>query len=74
MAPHFVHDLHVHLLCTVPNASVLEYLPLLDALLERPLPVDGDGLARPPAEPGTGVRFRPEALAPHLVSETVRIA
>jgi L-alanine-DL-glutamate epimerase-like enolase superfamily enzyme len=74
MAPHFLHDLHVHLLCAVPNASVLEYLPLLDALLERPLAVDGDGLARPPLEPGTGVRFRSEALAPHLVSETVRTA
>ena len=70
MAPHFLHDLHVHLLCAIPNASVLEYLPLLDALIERPLEVEA-GLARPPTDAGIGVRFRRDALEPHRVSERV---
>lgn len=70
MAPHFLHDLHVHLLCAVPNAYRLEYLPLLDALLERPLEVVG-GHAAPPATPGTGVRFRSELLAPHRITEEI---
>jgi L-alanine-DL-glutamate epimerase-like enolase superfamily enzyme len=67
VAPHFLQDVHVHLLCTISNAFVLEYLPLLDALLERPLEVV-DGHARPPDEPGTGVRFRADVLEPHRVS------
>jgi L-alanine-DL-glutamate epimerase-like enolase superfamily enzyme len=66
MAPHFLHDIHVHLLCAIPNAYILEYLPLLDAVLERPLVVE-DGLAVPGDEPGIGVRFRDDAIAPHRV-------
>jgi L-alanine-DL-glutamate epimerase-like enolase superfamily enzyme len=66
MVPHFVQDVHVHLLCAIPNAFMLEYLPLLDGLLERPLEVVG-GHARPPDEPGTGVRFRADVLEAHRV-------
>jgi L-alanine-DL-glutamate epimerase-like enolase superfamily enzyme len=67
MAPHFLQDVHVHLLCAIPNAFVLEYLPLLDALLERPLELVG-GQVRPPDVPGVGVRFRAEMIEPHRVS------
>jgi L-alanine-DL-glutamate epimerase-like enolase superfamily enzyme len=56
MAPHFLHDLHVHLICAVPNGSWLEYLPLLDAVMEEPLQVER-GLARPPQRAGHGIRF-----------------
>jgi L-alanine-DL-glutamate epimerase-like enolase superfamily enzyme len=66
MAPHFLHDIHVHLLCAIPNAHMLEYLPLLDALLERPLIVE-DGLAVPPEEPGIGVRFDAAALRDYRI-------
>jgi len=60
---------HVHLLCAVPNGVVLEYLPLFDALLERPLDVV-EGRVRPSSEPGHGVRFRDDVLAPHLVASS----
>jgi len=70
MAPHFLHDLHVHLLCAVPNAAILEYLPLMDALIERPLQVV-DGLAGPSLGPGHGIRFNESVLLPHLVSQSV---
>lgn len=66
MAPHFLHDLHVHLICAVPNAHRLEYLPLLDAIMADPLEVV-DGWASPPARPGHGIRFVQERLDPHLV-------
>lgn len=66
MAPHFLHDIHVHLLCAIPNANVLEYLPLVDAVLERPLVVE-DGLAAPPEDAGIGVRFRDDAIEPYRV-------
>lgn len=70
VAPHFLHDLHVHLLCAIPNSSRLEYLPLLDAIMENPLEVT-DGHASPPQAPGHGIRLKIEAIAPHRVSQSV---
>ncbi len=70
VAPHFVQDVHVHLLCALPNAEILEHLPLLDAVIEEPLVVAGDGTVAPPDRPGVGVRFRRELLAPHRVAST----
>lgn len=67
MAPHFMQDVHVHLLCAVPNGLILEHLPLLDALLEAPLPVGDDGTIAPPRRPGVGVRFRADVLQPYRV-------
>lgn len=72
LAPHFLHDLHVHLLCAVPNAHRLEYLPLLDAVMEQPLAVDENGLAAPPQRPGHGIRLRDAVVAPHLVNEATQ--
>ncbi len=67
LAPHFMQDIHVHLLCAAPNGFILEHLPLLDALLEEPLVIGPDGTVAPPERLGTGVRFASEALAPHRV-------
>lgn len=63
---HGVHDLHVHLLAAVPNASFLEVhgFGLNDFMLETL--VLEDGKAVPPDRPGHGVAFdwpRLEALA-----------
>ncbi|HEY1480037.1 MAG TPA: mandelate racemase/muconate lactonizing enzyme family protein [Gaiellales bacterium] len=70
LAPHFVQDVHVHLLCAVPNGEILEHLPLLDAVLEHPLPIAADGTVSPPDRPGTGVSFRRDLLAPHRVARS----
>lgn len=67
VAPHFMQDLHVHLLCAIPNGVILEYLPLLDALMHEPLEVV-DGRVEPPDGPGHGVRFRDDVMAPHRVA------
>jgi L-alanine-DL-glutamate epimerase-like enolase superfamily enzyme len=66
MAPHFVAELHVHLLCAVPNALILEYLPWFDALVEEPLRHQG-GVFAPPERPGHGIRFALGKLAPYRV-------
>jgi L-alanine-DL-glutamate epimerase-like enolase superfamily enzyme len=66
MAPHFVAELHVHLLCAVPNALILEYLPWFDALVEEPLQPEG-GIFSPPDRPGHGIRFALDKLAPFRV-------
>jgi L-alanine-DL-glutamate epimerase-like enolase superfamily enzyme len=67
LAPHFVPEIHVHLACAVPNALVLEYLPIFERLLETPLALR-DGIARPGASPGHGMRFAAETLEPHRVA------
>jgi L-alanine-DL-glutamate epimerase-like enolase superfamily enzyme len=52
---HGVHDLHVHLLAAVPNASYLEAHGFgLERFLADPLPIE-DGFARAPDRPGHGV-------------------
>lgn len=68
MAPHFLHDLHVHLVCAVPNGAWLEYLPLLDAVIEDPLQVER-GVARPPRRAGHGIRFN-SRIDEHMTART----
>jgi len=68
MAPHFMQDVHVHLLCSVPNAFILEHLPLLDALMVNPLVINRDGTVTPPARPGIGVVFNMDLIEPHRVN------
>jgi L-alanine-DL-glutamate epimerase-like enolase superfamily enzyme len=54
---HGVHDLHVHLLAAVPNASYLEMHGFgLDRFLGEPLKIV-DGYATAPDRPGHGVEF-----------------
>lgn len=60
---HGVHDLHVHLLAAVPNASYLEVHGFgLERFIAEPLTV-ADGYARAPERPGHGVAFDWRALA-----------
>jgi L-alanine-DL-glutamate epimerase-like enolase superfamily enzyme len=66
VAPHFIPEIHVHLACAIPNALELEYLPIFELLLERPVEIDG-GVARPSEAPGHGMRFSDEVLAPYRV-------
>ncbi|MBC7234637.1 MAG: mandelate racemase/muconate lactonizing enzyme family protein [Chloroflexi bacterium] len=64
---HGVHDLHVHLLAAVPNASYLEAHGFgLEAFIEAPLRIE-EGMALAPNRPGHGVAFDWAALEPHRV-------
>jgi L-alanine-DL-glutamate epimerase-like enolase superfamily enzyme len=61
---HGVHDLHVHLLAAVPNASYLEAHGFgLEAYLHNPLQIE-DGYAVATDRPGHGVLFNWDALEP----------
>ena len=65
---HGVHDLHVHLLAAVSNASYLEAHGFgLDEFLREPLTID-DGWAIAPDRPGHGVEFDWDKLAAHRVA------
>jgi len=60
---HGVHDLHVHLLAAVPNASYLEVHGFgLERFIAHPLEIK-DGAAIAPDRPGHGVEFDWAALA-----------
>lgn len=66
---HGVHDLHVHLLAAVPNASYLEVHGFgLERFQDEPLAFE-DGCAVPPDRPGHGVGLRADLLRPYLVDE-----
>ena len=62
IAPHLFHELTVHVLASIPNASFLEYMDWNDDLfVDARVPVAGT--VRAPEEPGHGVRFKPELVA-----------
>jgi L-alanine-DL-glutamate epimerase-like enolase superfamily enzyme len=64
---HGVHDLHVHLLAAVPNASYLEVHGFgLDRFIEQPLQIVG-GEAVASDRAGHGVAFKWDAMAEHRV-------
>ena len=71
---HGVHDLHVHLLAAVPNASYLEVHGFgLERFMAEPL-VIRDGRAIAPERPGHGVELDWQALgaAARVIDVTLR--
>jgi L-alanine-DL-glutamate epimerase-like enolase superfamily enzyme len=64
---HGVHDLHVHLLAAVPNASFLEIHGFgLERFIAEPLAVK-EGNVRAPERPGHGITLDLVALGQHRV-------
>lgn len=61
LCPHFLPELHVHVVAATKAGKYVEYFPLVDDLLEESLPVSG-GMARPPDRPGHGMVWAAEAL------------
>jgi L-alanine-DL-glutamate epimerase-like enolase superfamily enzyme len=62
---HGIHDLHVHLLAAVPNASYLEAHGFgLEAFIKNPLEIR-DGIALAPDRPGHGIEFLWDKLEAH---------
>ncbi len=64
---HGVHDLHVHTLAAVDNASYLEAHGFgLEKFMDQPLRIE-NGEAQAPDRPGHGVRLDWEKLKPHKI-------
>jgi L-alanine-DL-glutamate epimerase-like enolase superfamily enzyme len=61
LCPHFLPELHVHLVCASKAGKYVEHFPLINDLLEEALEVSG-GMARPPDRPGHGMLWSAEAL------------
>ncbi|MFW2543933.1 mandelate racemase/muconate lactonizing enzyme family protein [Primorskyibacter sp. 2E107] len=60
ICPHFLMELHVSLVCAVPNAPWLEYIPQLDDVA-APMGRDG-GMALAPMAPGLGIDWDVDRL------------
>jgi L-alanine-DL-glutamate epimerase-like enolase superfamily enzyme len=56
VCPHFLMELHASLVCAVPNAPMLEYIPQLDDITTSRLNIS-DGRAYPPDTPGLGIEW-----------------
>ena len=69
VCPHFLMELHVSLVCAVPNAPTLEYIPQLDAITTSRLDIR-DGRAHPPETPGLGVEWDWPAIHGRIVEGT----
>ena len=62
VCPHFLMELHVSLVCAVPNAPILEYIPQLDEITASRIEING-GRASPPSVPGIGIDWDWPAIA-----------
>jgi len=76
VAPHYMMELSLHLLCGVQNAFMLEnvvggsFSEL--GLLENPITVEG-GVGVPPDRPGHGIQFLSSELAKYEIGETRQV-
>ena len=66
VCPHFLMELHVSLVCAIPNSWMLEYIPQLDPITETRLDIR-EGLAHPPEVPGLGIGWDEAAIARQVV-------
>lgn len=62
VCPHFLMELHLPLVCAVPNGAWLEHIPQLDEIAESRVTVQ-EGYAAPPTEPGNGIGWDLAAIA-----------
>ena len=71
VCPHFLMELHLPLVCAVPNAKWLEYIPQLDTITKDTIEIS-DGFAKPSDAPGLGIDWDWEMIAKQsLVSKTI---
>ncbi|MBE2276437.1 MAG: mandelate racemase/muconate lactonizing enzyme family protein [Rhodobacteraceae bacterium] len=66
VCPHFLMELHVSLVCAIPNSWMLEYIPQLDPITETRLDIR-NGLAHPPDTAGLGIGWDEDAIARQVV-------
>ncbi|WP_432043890.1 mandelate racemase/muconate lactonizing enzyme family protein [Streptomyces cadmiisoli] len=66
VTPHFLPELHVHLVAAGRATTWLEHFPLLDDLLVETLEIR-NGRAAPPDRPGHGLRWDEDRLSAHRV-------
>ena len=68
IAPHLFPELMVHLMASIPNGLMLEYMDFLDDVWVDPV-LPENGHIRPPDRPGHGLAIRPDLLSAYRVAE-----
>ncbi|MEP3437302.1 MAG: mandelate racemase/muconate lactonizing enzyme family protein [Hoeflea sp.] len=68
VCPHFLMELHVSLVCAVPNGKYVEYIPQLDELTSSRMRIE-NGHACAPLEPGIGIDWDWDALRAKSIPE-----
>jgi L-alanine-DL-glutamate epimerase-like enolase superfamily enzyme len=66
IAPHLYHELMTHLMASIPNGLILEYMGFMDDLWVEPVDPE-NGMVRPPERPGHGMRIKPEIIKDHAI-------
>jgi L-alanine-DL-glutamate epimerase-like enolase superfamily enzyme len=61
VAPHFLMELHVSLVCAVQASSTLEYIPQLDKIVNTKMKLE-NGTAYPSEDPGLGIDWNWQAI------------
>ncbi|WP_144299772.1 mandelate racemase/muconate lactonizing enzyme family protein [Elioraea rosea] len=62
VCPHYLMELHLPLVCAVPNSGWLEHIPQLDDITEAGIAI-ADGHAIPSDAPGNGIAWDEAAIA-----------
>ena len=65
VCPHFLMELHLPLVCAIPNAKWLEYIPQLDLITEAGIDIE-NGIARPSHSPGLGIKWDWDAISSNV--------
>jgi L-alanine-DL-glutamate epimerase-like enolase superfamily enzyme len=71
VCPHFLMELHVSLVCAVPNGRYVEYIPQLDEITQTGLRIE-NGRAFAPEAPGIGIDWDWDAIAGRAIPEFSR--
>lgn len=71
VCPHFLMELHLPLVCAVPNAKWLEYIPQLESVTVEPMQIE-NGYAVPSDVPGLGIQWdRDVIVSQSLMSKII---
>lgn len=68
VAPHFLMELHVSLVCAIRNGAWVEYIPQLDEITETGLVIE-NGEALAPGQPGIGIAWDEDAIAARAIAD-----
>ena len=73
VAPHGTQQVHIHLNCAIPNATITEFYPpqfnpLVYDAYKHPVTINSDGTVSPPENPGASLDLVPEVLSPYRIA------
>ncbi|PYG34528.1 mandelate racemase/muconate lactonizing enzyme family protein [Pelagimonas varians] len=71
VCPHFLMELHLPLVCAIPNAKWLEYIPQLDSITASAMQIE-DGHGIPSDTPGLGIHWDWTAIDQLTPTQTIK--